>query len=317
MRLTNLLKLWYVKSMRALVSGGAGFIGSRLALELEKNGAEVHVIDSFLSLNFNNLSLFKGPVIQHDLLDDWTSSGKWDVIFHQAAITDPRHESDEEVYEKNVRGFEKLLKLALQSQAKLIYASTAGLYGNGAVPMKEAQEKEVLTAYGRSKLKMDEIAESHFNQLHLVGLRYFNVFGPHEAHKGRPASMIYHLWKQMVSGQRPRLFKWGEQSRDFIYVKDVVRANLCAIHAPSGIYNVGTGVASTFNTVVRILNEVLGTSLEPDYFDMPYESKTYQHCTLADTSYAETGLNFKTEWDLKSAIFDYVKWLEKTEGSHL
>lgn len=302
------------KQMRVLVTGGAGFIGSQLALELEAQGNEVVVIDSFFSAEAENLRSFKGTVIRQDLSEGLGAPGHFEVIFHQAAITDPRHDNDKEVYEKNVRGFERLLNHSLKVGAKLIYASTAGLYGNGKVPMKEEQPKEILTSYGQSKLRMDEIAAEYFSKLHVVGLRYFNVFGPHEAHKGRPASMIYHLWKQMKAGKKPRIFKWGEQRRDFIYVKDVVRANLCALNAPSGIYNVGTGVGTTFNELVATLNSVLGTHAEPEYFDMPYESRTYQNHTIADTTKASQLLGFQAEWNFKSAVSDYVKWLEQTEG---
>lgn len=300
--------------MRVLVTGGAGFIGSQLALDLEAQGFEVVVIDNFFSGEASNLQSFKGRVIHQDISEEFNAPGQFEVIFHQAAITDPRHDNDKEVYERNVRGFEQLLESSLKTGAKLIYASTAGLYGNGKVPMEEDQTKEILTSYGQSKLKMDEMAGDYFSKLHIVGLRYFNVFGPHEAHKGRPASMIYHLWKQMSQGKRPRIFSLGEQTRDFIYVKDVVRANLCALKAPSGIYNVGTGVGTTFNQLVGTLNEVLGTDWEPEYFDMPYDKSTYQHHTLADTTRAEKRLGFKAKWDFKSAVSDYVKWLDHTEG---
>ncbi|MFM8314856.1 MAG: NAD-dependent epimerase/dehydratase family protein [Deltaproteobacteria bacterium] len=300
-------------TIKSLVTGGAGFIGSNLALELERQGHEVVVTDNFQSANPNNLNGFKGQVISADISTEFDFKEKFDLIFHQAAITDPRHPNDEETYSKNVDGFKKIIALADRDGAKLVYASTAGLYGNGPVPMKEDQPKEVLTVYGRSKLKMDEMAEELFSKRHIVGLRYFNVFGPREAHKGRPASMIYHLYHQMKEGHRPRIFNWGEQIRDFIYVKDVVLANLKAVEAPSGIYNVATGVGTSFNELIRVLNEVLGTSFEPDYFPMPYDSKTYQSNTQGDITWAKSQLGFTAEWELKKAIQDYLEWLKKNE----
>lgn len=298
---------------KCLVTGGAGFIGSNLALNLEKLGHNVVVADNFHSADQKNLEGFRGEIISWDVSEHLPIEHKFDVIFHQAAITDPRHPNDEETLKKNIEGFKRIIDLANRDGAKLVYASTAGLYGNGPVPMREEQEKDLLTVYGESKLKMDEMAQSLLGKRHIVGLRYFNVFGPREAHKGRPASMIYHLYRQMKDGNRPRIFNWGEQIRDFIYVKDVVTANLKAVEAPSGIYNVATGIGTSFNQLVKILNDVMGTDLEPEYFPMPYDSETYQSNTQGDTSLAQRQLRFKSEWELKEAIQDYLKWLQNPE----
>jgi len=297
--------------MKALVTGGAGFIGSNLALELEKQGHEVVVVDNIFSGTKENLKEFNGIFIEADVSQPIKFEEKFDIIFHIAAITDPRHDNDEETYNKNVEGFKLMIKLAQEHNAKLVYASTANLYGNGLIPMKEDQEKELITAYGRSKLKMDEIASEFFDKMHIVGLRYFNVFGPREAHKGRPASMILHLYNQMKEGKRPRLFKMGEQKRDHIYVKDVISATIKALDAASGVYNVGTGIATSFNELIKILNLVLGTNLEIEYFDMPYDPKTYQANTQADTTLAEGKLGFKAEFSVKEGVKDYVEWMEK------
>lgn len=301
--------------MKLLVTGGAGFIGSQLALHLEQEGHSVTILDDFSSATLENLKDFKGRVLQLDLSQSFPLNEDYEAVFHQASITDPRYPNDQEVFEKNVIGFENILNFCLRQKAKLIFASTAGLYGNGSTPMREEQPKECVTAYGRSKLKMEEMALAQKSHLYFVGLRYFNVFGPHEAHKGKPASMIYHLWTQIRAGKRPRLFKWGEQIRDFVYVKDVVEANVRALEATPGIYNVGTGVGTSFNLLVTYLNELLGTQLEPDYFDMPYDKRTYQHNTLADTELAQKGLGFKSRWPLPEAIKDYVSFLEQQKES--
>ncbi len=295
--------------MKCLVTGGAGFIGSNLALELEKQGHEVVVVDNLISGSKENLTGFEGKFIELDVAKPFDLPDKFDVIFHQAAITDPRYPNDEETYNWNVEGFKNLIELAKKNNAKLVYASTAGLYGNGPVPMKEGQEKEILSVYGKSKLKMDEIAADYFDKMHIVGLRYFNVFGSREAHKGRPASMIYHLSKQIKAGKRSRLFKFGEQKRDHIYVKDAVDVTIKALDAKSGIYNVGTGIGTSFNELIKILNDVFGTNFEPEYFDMPYDAKTYQSNTQADTSNAEEFLGFKAKWPLKEGIKDYMERL--------
>jgi len=295
--------------MKCLVTGGAGFIGSNLTLELEKQGHEVTVADNLLSGTKENLEGFKGKFIELDVSKPFELNENFNIIFHEAAITDPRFEDDNETIRANIEGFKNIIELAKKNNAKLIYASTAGLYGNGPVPMKEDQKKELLSAYGKSKLMMDDEAEKLFDKMHIVGLRYFNVFGPREAHKGRPASMIYHLGNQIKAGKNPWLFKYGEQKRDHIYVKDAVDATIKAIDAKSGIYNVGVGIATTFNNLINVLNDALKTSLKQEYFDMPYDSKTYQHNTQADTTKAEKILNFKAKFNLKEGIKDYMRWL--------
>ena len=296
--------------MKCLVTGGAGFIGSNLALELEKQGHEVVVVDNFLTGNKDNLKGFDGKIIEIDVADYFDLNENFDVIFHEAAITDPRYPNDDETYNKNIQGFNNIVSLAQKNNAKLIYASTAGLYGNGPTPMKEGQEKEILSAYGKSKLEMDNIASKLFDKMHIVGLRYFNVFGPREKYKNRAASMIYHLGKQIKAGKKPRIFKFGEQIRDHIYVKDAVNAAITAVNAKSGIYNIGTGIATNFNDLVKVLNEVLEKNLQPEYFDMSYDPKTYQSNTQADTKKAENFLGFNTSWSLKEGIKDYFKWLD-------
>lgn len=297
--------------MRCLVTGGAGFIGSNLAIELENQGHEATIADNLLTGNKNNLKEFNGKFIEADVSqDDFNINENFDVIFHQAAITDPRYPDNEETYSKNVNGFRNIIKLAQKINAKLVYASTAGMYGNGHVPMKESQEKETLSAYGESKLMMDKIAEEYFDKMHIVGLRYFNVFGPRESYKNRAASMVHHLSKQIKEGKRPRIFKFGEQKRDHIYVKDAVDATiLAAIAKKSGIFNVGTGIATSFNELIKILNEVIGSNFEPEYFDMPYSPKTYQSNTQADTASAARSLGFTAKWTLKEGIKDYMGWL--------
>jgi len=298
--------------MKCLVTGGAGFIGSNLALELEKQGHKIVVVDSLLSGNKNNLKGFNGKFIEADVSDkNIVINEKFEVIFHQAAITDPRYPNDDETYNKNIKGFKNIINQAQKNNAKLIYASTAGLYGNGKVPMEEDQEKDILSAYGRSKLEMDNITEKLFNKMHIVGLRYFNVFGPREKYKQRAASMVYHLAKQIKSGKNPRIFKFGEQKRDHIYVKDAVDATIKAMNVKkSCIVNVGTGIATNFNELIRVLNKVMETNFQPEYFDMPYEQKTYQSNTQADIKKAEKLIGFKAKWPLKEGIKDYIKWLD-------
>jgi len=297
------------RSLKILVTGAAGFIGSNLTLELQRRfpNAEITAVDNFFAGCIENLKGFKGKFENRDISKGPVLSGIYDIIFHEAAITDPRYGDDKEMVRSNMEGFKNIIKLALSSGAKLVYASSASMYGNGPAPQKESQKKEILSAYAESKLAMDDMAVELYKKMHIAGLRYFNVFGPGEAHKGRPASMIYHLVRQMKKGGRPRIFKMGEQKRDHIYVKDAVEATILAADArKNGVYNVGTGTAVDFNGLVADINSLLGTSLKAEYIDNPYEG-TYQNHTQADTEAAEKYLGFKASYSLKDGIKDYIE----------
>ena len=173
---------------------------------------------------------------------------------------------------------------------------------NGAVPAN---------VYAFSKAIMDNLATRVATENRdwiIIGLRYFNVYGPREAHKGVPASMVYHLSKQMKAGQRPRIFKHGEQRRDFVYVKDVVAGSIRSLDAKSsGIYNLGFGQARSFNELISVLNDSLKTSLEPDYFDNPHAH--YQNFTQADLTNARNALGYAPQFPLEAGVADYMKWL--------
>ena len=142
----------------------------------------------------------------------------------------------------------------------------------------------------------------------IVGLRYFNVYGPREAHKGVPASMVLHLSRQIKEGKRPRIFKHGEQKRDFVYVKDIVQGTLRALEAKeSGIYNLGSGQARSFNELIAVLNHTLNTNFEAEYFDNPHAH--YQNHTEADLTNVRKALGYEPQFSLETGVADYMKWL--------
>jgi ADP-L-glycero-D-manno-heptose 6-epimerase len=169
-------------------------------------------------------------------------------------------------------------------------------------------------AYAFSKIQLDHLAGYYRKQYpawKLVGLRYFNVYGPREAHKRHMASMVYQLYLQMKAGKKPRIFKDGEQKRDFVYVKDVVEATLAAsVASVPGVYNVGSGVSSSFNDVISRLNKALGLALDTEYFENPYSF--YQNVTQADISKSREELCYEPRFDLEHGIDAYVKWLLKS-----
>lgn len=298
--------------MRILVTGGAGFIGSNLALALQKNH-EVVVLDAFSHANISNLAGFLGRIEKGDIdTYSWDSLGTFDFIFHQAALTDTRILDTERMMQTNVAAFRRLLDYAIHTKAGVIYASSAAVYGNAPSPYKESGPFQPLNPYGISKVMMDTVAEEYMKkhpQHILVGLRYFNVYGSHEAHKGSFASMIWQLSQQMHAGKRPRIFFDGEQKRDHIYVKDIVHINLLAMQAKqSCIVNAGTGKATSFNRIIELLNKVFGTKLQPEYFDCPYDF--FQKHTQADLSSAKTLLGYEPQWSIEAGIRDYMNEVE-------
>jgi ADP-L-glycero-D-manno-heptose 6-epimerase len=295
--------------LRILVTGGAGFIGSTLARHLAAERHDVIVVDDFSSGHWSNLVEFPGDVVTLDLSAEAAPLElvePFEVILHQASITDTTVTDQRKMMQNNVEAFRKLLDLAVEWRSRVVWASSAATYGRGPAPMKESQQPEPLNVYGYSKLAMERLALRYQGRLKhpIVGLRYFNVYGAGEAHKGRFASMIHQLARQIRAGKRPRIFTDGEQKRDFVYIQDVVQANMKAMSAKApGIFNVGSGTAASFNEVVTELNRVLGTDLPPDYFENPYDF--FQTWTEADLSETRRVLNYQPQYNLDKGIDAY------------
>src|SRR6266705_5344230 len=247
-------------SLSFLVTGGAGFIGSNLTLALQEKFPETRltVIDDFRSGDFKNLRGYRGDFVAKNLATlDWheqfgdPAAAGFDAIFHLASITDTTlHDQFVQVHD-NVESFRRVLNFARPTKTRIIYASSASTYGAVTGASVESNGAAPANAYSFSKVIIDNIAmraAAESPDWIIVGLRYFNVYGPREAHKGVPASMVYHLAQQMKAGQPPRIFKHGEQKRDFVYVKDAVEGSIRALDAQtSGIYNLGSGQARSFN----------------------------------------------------------------------
>ncbi len=304
-------------SPNLLVTGGAGFIGSNLTLALQEKFPDAHltVIDDFRSGDFKNLSGYREDFIARNLATlDWREqfgNEKFDAIFHLASITDTtNHDQFEQVHD-NVESFRRILNFARPTRTRIIYASSASTYGATTEASVESNSAAPANAYSFSKVIIDNIAlraAAESPDWIIVGLRYFNVYGPREAHKGVPASMVYHLAQQMKAGQRPRIFKHGEQKRDFVYVKDAVEGSIRALEASqSGIYNLGSGRARSFNELVDILNKCLGTNFQPDYIDNPHAH--YQNFTEADLRKARNALGYEPRFRLEEGVRDYMQWL--------
>jgi ADP-L-glycero-D-manno-heptose 6-epimerase len=305
--------------MRYLVTGGAGFIGSNLVLRLEKDRHDVTVVDDLSSGHFKNLIGFRGDFYAEDLstmdlLHVFDRKPPFDAIFHQASITDTTVMDQRLMMHRNVEAFHRVIDYALKFQIPVVYASSAGVYGANPSPQTESQTPSPMNVYGFSKAVLDNVARrasSGFSRT-IVGLRYFNVFGPGEQFKGAAASMIFQLYRQMKAGKAPRVFKWGEQGRDFVYVKDVVEANILALSArSSGSFNIGSGSETSFNTIIETVRTALKIDLKTEYFDNPYDF--YQEHTCASIDEARSALGYSPRFSVPDGIRDYLDFLE-TQG---
>lgn len=292
--------------MRVLVTGGTGFIGSNIVRHLLDEGHDVVATGHDAE---QRLPLEPGAILQPSFLGlDWDALGRVDLLFHEAAINDTTNLNARELTRANVDGaLELFRRVVVNGCTRIVYASSTAVYGNGPVPYREEQPLAPLNPYAESKKRLEEAA-ARFAAEHrgvtIVGLRYSNVYGPGERHKGRRASMIFQLAQQMRNGD-PTLFKHGEQKRDYIAVADVVRANMRAADATeSGIVNCGSGTATTFNRLVEILNGALGTRRTPRYIDNPYADR-YQRHTACDMARAARALNFVPQVDIEAGIRAY------------
>jgi nucleoside-diphosphate-sugar epimerase len=265
-------------TMRVLITGGAGFIGSHLVRRMLELGHEVRILDSFATGRRENLADLDGPELVEGDIQSYervhTASLGCEVVLHEAALPSvPRSVQDPLMTNVvNVTGTLNALLAARDNDVRrVVYASSSSVYGPGEVlPKEESLPPAPISPYAVSKLAGEGYcrAFSAIYGLECVALRYFNVFGPRQDPKSQYAAVIPKFIQAALDGRRPPVYGDGEQSRDFTYVDNVVDANLRAIESTTGVgevFNVACGERITLNEVLVKIGALLGTSLEADY----------------------------------------------------
>ncbi|MFB6301699.1 MAG: NAD-dependent epimerase/dehydratase family protein [Haloferacaceae archaeon] len=282
---------------RVLVTGGAGFIGSNLANHLAERNDVIAFDDCHLGTPENlsdEVEFVQGSVLDDDLPADV------DALFHLAAYSSytMAEEAKREATRVNVEGFVNTVDQIRETGCDtVVYASTSSIYGSRTEPSPEDLPIEANTCYEASKLARERYGEYFSNHYDLTcaGLRFFSVYqgyGGAEAHKGEYANTVAQFADDIAAGEPPVLYGDGTQTRDFTHVSDVVRAiELAADHRLDDVYNVGTGESYSFNEMVGMINEALGTDIDPEYVENPLP--VYVHDTMADP----TRLREATGWE--------------------
>lgn len=308
-----------------IVTGGAGFIGSNIVKGLNDKGIDnILIVDNLTNAvkhkNLNKIKFYDYIDKTEFNIDDFLSKNKVEAIFHQGASSNTM-ETDGKYMMKNNYEYTKNIFLACQKHnVRLFYASSASVYGNGDNGFVEKESCEYpLNVYAFSKYQFDRFLNINRKNINtqVVGLRYFNVYGPQENHKGRMASVAFHMFNQIHNNEPMKLFEGSENfKRDFIYVDDVVSVNMFFYENPdkTGIFNCGTGNAESFCEIANALKEKYSNA-QIEYIPFP-ESLVgkYQTFTQSDiTSLRNAGYN-KPFTALREGTLKYADILEKTGG---
>ncbi|MEO1584630.1 MAG: NAD-dependent epimerase/dehydratase family protein [Planctomycetota bacterium] len=331
-----------------IVTGGCGFIGSNLVatLQRERPGCHVVIIDPIRTgshaLVIEACTRIAGEPFRGEVLPDSVDDIDWPgliverrpaAIFHLGAITDTTVDDEAAMIRENAGdAWRLLLEIAAEAEIPLVYASSAATYGTPSEvadqqPFRETSAGSPNNVYGFSKWIMEQahrrvaaerVAEGQADP-GIIGLRYFNVFGPGEAAKGHMSSMAYQLARQVIAGDRPRLFTDGTQTRDQVPVEDIVGLTLAAAGIGGrpdpipGVYNAGSGRPTSFEQIAQAVRKGLGLSdaeRPTEYFPMPdHIAAFYQSFTLADMSEAERALGYQPRHEPAEAIARYAAWL--------
>ena len=317
-------------SGRILVTGGAGFIGSALVWALNQRGLSEIVVSDFLGSDekWRNLVPLKfaayveADVLRSRLAAKSNAFGKFSAVFHLGACSATTERNASYLIDNNYAYTKELAAWALEQDARFIYASSAATYGDGAQGMDDTDENiarlRPLNMYGYSKHLFDLHAQREGWLKRIVGVKYFNVYGPNEDHKGDMRSLVNKAYQQIMTTGRVGLFKSyhpdfkdGEQQRDFLYVKDAVEMTLHFADQATqagGLYNLGSGEANTWLALTRAIFAALGREPAIDFIEMPEILRgKYQYFTRAVINkLRETGYD-REMTPLTGAVWDYVQ----------
>jgi nucleoside-diphosphate-sugar epimerase len=303
--------------MNFIVTGGAGFIGSHIVRHLVDHNHFVTVIDNFHTGRLENLSDFRNKIkiLNTDILD-YEELRKvvkdTDGIFHEAALTvvQDSFTKQKEYYDVNVTGTENIFQLAKEFGFKVVYASSSSVYGNTKkIPIKEDFERKPLNPYGDTKLEDEYLAEKYSKLgVHIIGLRYFNVYG--SGQNIAYAGVITKFLENIVNRKAPVINGDGLQVRDFVYVGDVVKANLMAMESKVNFafVNIGTGTALSINDLSDIIIKASGLAIKPVH-GPPLEGDVRD--SQADVSLAKKLLDWKAKTKLEDWLNETVQQIMK------
>ena len=308
-----------------IVTGGAGFIGTNLVrslLNLNKKILIVEEIDRYTNKfqNIKNLDIVDcvaHDIFLKDLLND-KYKNKIEYIFHLGACSKTTEPDRNYIMDVNLNYSKRLLEYAANNKINMVYASSASVYGSGNTFKEDSKNESSLNYYSESKLLFDNYVRDNFGKIssQIVGMRYFNVYGPYEQHKEVMSSVIFHFYNQLLNKGMLKLFRGshgygdGEQRRDFVFVKDTIDIKVWFMkNNISGIYNIATGKSRTFNDVANCVIDYFGSG-HIEYIDFPNGlEKQYQAFTEADmTNLNIAGYSGKPT-ELEDGIKSYLSFL--------
>lgn len=315
---------------RILVTGGAGFIGSALIWALNQRGHTDIVVSDFLGQDekWKNLVPLKfsdyveADVLRKRIAEQSNAFGKFSTVIHLGACSATTERNASYLIDNNFNVTKELAQWSFVQDSRFIYASSAATYGDGAQGMDDKNDDiarlRPLNMYGYSKHLFDLHAQNNGWLSRIVGVKYFNVYGPNEDHKADMRSLVNKAYQQILTTGRVQLFKShkpdykdGEQMRDFLYVKDAIEMTLhFAETAPQvgGLFNLGSGEANTWLTLTRAIFSALGREPQIDFVDMPEVLRgKYQYYTQADTAKLTASGYARPITPLVEAVRDYVQ----------
>lgn len=304
-----------------LVTGGAGFIGSNIVEELVKKGQDVRVLDSLITGSLENIASFKNKIdfIKGDIRDKKTvvkAIKGVDYVIHQAALRSVAKsvEDPESTHQVNATGTLNLLVAAKKAGVKrLVYASTCAAYGDAKkFPQRETDEIAPISPYGASKLAGETYCRVFAKTLKLeaVCLRYFNVYGPRQNPESKYSSVVPAFIFDIMKGKTPVVDWDGRQSRDFVFVKDVVQANLLAVKAKNAsgeVFNIGNGYPTSIYDILMRIEKIIGKNIPPK-FGPKREGDVRK--VYSDISKAKKILGFKPRFTLEKGLEMTVAWFK-------